>query len=78
MNRIRICPLWCDERSGALIGAGGAQRSDWPERVCEKQSIARNSLASVDANQIMWLHETLDSPNIDYTLINANDPPIQW
>ncbi len=31
--RIRIWPPSCDERSGALIGAGGTRRSDWPKRV---------------------------------------------
>ncbi len=53
--RIRLWPLWCDGRSGVLIGAGGTRRSDWPARVlandvsaridrwpaCEERSIAR-------------------------------------
>ncbi len=33
MNRIRLCTLICDDHVGALIGAGGEQRSDWPAHV---------------------------------------------
>ncbi len=33
VNRIRIWPPRHDERSGALIGAVGTRRSDWPERM---------------------------------------------
>ncbi len=33
VNRIRLWPLRRDDHSGVLIGAGGMQRSDWPERV---------------------------------------------
>ncbi len=33
VNRIRLWPLRRDNQSGVLIGAGGTQRSDWPERV---------------------------------------------
>ncbi len=33
VNRIRIWPPRRDYHSGALIGAGGARRSDWLERV---------------------------------------------
>ncbi len=31
MNAIRLRPPRCDDRSGALIGASGIPRSDWPE-----------------------------------------------
>ncbi len=33
MSEIAFWPPRRDERSGALIGAGGTWRSDWPERV---------------------------------------------
>ncbi len=36
-----------DERPGALIGAGGTQRSDWPERVQLVDFQARSDLFSL-------------------------------
>ncbi len=39
VNSIRLWPLRLDDHSGALIGAGGTRRSDWPARA--ERSIAR-------------------------------------
>ncbi len=64
-----IWSLRRDERSGVLIGTGGARRSDWPVR--EKRSIARVQGQATAGTQ---LAATISLPLANQTLSRLNSP----
>ncbi len=69
MNRIRIWPLRRDERSIAVIGAGGIRRFDWTSpHVLEQSNIHRRRASRMASGRFEVAKQSVFQKKFSYTI----------